>query len=209
MPPPELSIAGHSSPAAPNWATFAVELACLRCGYNLRGLGQPRCPECGLTFDWNERIAAAREQPATGHFEYHWRDRPLRSLLYTCRESLRPWRLWRELPLTISPRIGPLLVSAVLYAVIRLAVRLADRAQDIVRLWLGGYFDSYLAQEWIWRPLMQELLTIIGSIIIAAVAFLFLLIFRQTMTRARVRSPHLVRAIILVWLGPMLVGLFT
>lgn len=24
------------------------DVSCPRCGYNLRGLGQPRCPECGL-----------------------------------------------------------------------------------------------------------------------------------------------------------------
>ncbi len=30
------------------------EVPCPRCEYNLRGLTVPRCPECGLTFEWNE-----------------------------------------------------------------------------------------------------------------------------------------------------------
>src|SRR5688572_30737559 len=27
---------------------------CLRCGYQLHGLPEPRCPECGNDFDWND-----------------------------------------------------------------------------------------------------------------------------------------------------------
>ena len=29
-------------------------LNCYRCGYDLTGLPQPRCPECGLEFAWDD-----------------------------------------------------------------------------------------------------------------------------------------------------------
>lgn len=29
-------------------------LNCYRCGYDLTGLPQPRCPECGVEFEWND-----------------------------------------------------------------------------------------------------------------------------------------------------------
>jgi len=32
--------------------------ACRRCGYNLRGLNDPRCPECGTTFIFRGSVTA-------------------------------------------------------------------------------------------------------------------------------------------------------
>ena len=44
---------------------LAGDIDCLRCGYNLRGLTEPRCPECGYV---NDRVAdlAARAADAAG-----------------------------------------------------------------------------------------------------------------------------------------------
>lgn len=33
---------------------LAGDLNCYRCGYDLTGLPQPRCPECGVEFEWHD-----------------------------------------------------------------------------------------------------------------------------------------------------------
>ena len=48
--------------AAPNWQTVTDDVECFRCGYNLRGLAQPRCPECGLEFEWADLFDPARRR---------------------------------------------------------------------------------------------------------------------------------------------------
>ena len=35
-----------------DWDTISEEILCPLCDYNLRGLIQPRCPECGYRFEW-------------------------------------------------------------------------------------------------------------------------------------------------------------
>ncbi len=44
------------------------EPVCGSCGYNLRGLTETRCPECGQPFVWEEVLAAAAD-PRTVSFE--------------------------------------------------------------------------------------------------------------------------------------------
>jgi hypothetical protein len=41
------------------------DVRCPECEYNLRGLTVPRCPECGLPFDWSD-IARFRTYPGVG-----------------------------------------------------------------------------------------------------------------------------------------------
>lgn len=36
----------------PEWAAIEADVFCPLCDYNLRGLTEPRCPECGFRFDW-------------------------------------------------------------------------------------------------------------------------------------------------------------
>jgi len=46
-------------------------------------------------------------------FEYRWRDRPCRSLVYTWWLALRPWKLWRLIDIHDRPRVWPLLMLLV------------------------------------------------------------------------------------------------
>lgn len=48
---PPTAVPSETAPAA---QPAAVELLCYRCDYPLTGLPQPRCPECGLSFDWGD-----------------------------------------------------------------------------------------------------------------------------------------------------------
>jgi len=38
----------------PDWDAIDFDVLCSRCDYNLRTLTRPRCPECGLEFQWPE-----------------------------------------------------------------------------------------------------------------------------------------------------------
>lgn len=83
----------------PDWGSIEFEIRCSRCGYNLRMLERPRCPECGFEFDWR----TMREIAPTGSdflFEHHWRERPVGSFVKTVLKSFCSCRLrsscWRD-----------------------------------------------------------------------------------------------------------------
>src|SRR5688500_11548513 len=67
-------------------------LLCPMCDYDLRGQVEPRCPECGYRFDFDElRDATRRLHPYL--FEHHPK-RNIRSFLETLLGGLRPKRFW-------------------------------------------------------------------------------------------------------------------
>ncbi len=40
----------------PHWDHVPFDVACARCGADLRGLSKPICPQCSLHFDWDEAL---------------------------------------------------------------------------------------------------------------------------------------------------------
>jgi hypothetical protein len=94
-------------------------LACPLCDYDLRGLTEARCPECGYAFDWAElRDPTRRLHPYL--FEHH-PQRNVRSFLRTLLGSQFPRRFWRTLFPTQPSRPRRLLLYAALVASIVLA----------------------------------------------------------------------------------------
>jgi hypothetical protein len=80
--------------AAPDWVS-SHDLHCPLCDYNLRGLTEPRCPECGYRFQWAELI----DEKLKLHpylFEHHPR-RNVWSFWKTAVGGLRPARFWKTL----------------------------------------------------------------------------------------------------------------
>ena len=68
---------------------------CPLCEYDLRGLTEPRCPECGYRFTWDElNDPALRLHPYA--FEHH-PERNVSSFRQTLLGGLRPGRFWRTL----------------------------------------------------------------------------------------------------------------
>jgi len=71
------------------------DVSCPLCEYNLRGLTEPRCPECGFRFDWPDLLDPARKtHPYL--FEHH----PRHSIWSFCRTLLGaqfPRRFWSKL----------------------------------------------------------------------------------------------------------------
>ncbi len=41
---------------APDWAKVPFDVRCARCGCDLRGRSEPRCPACHFKFDWSDAV---------------------------------------------------------------------------------------------------------------------------------------------------------
>ena len=84
-----------SAVAGPDWEKIEHAVECPLCRYNLRGLSEARCPECGFTFEWREILdITRRKHPYL--FEHH----PERNVWSFCRTlvgGLNPWIFWRTL----------------------------------------------------------------------------------------------------------------
>jgi hypothetical protein len=87
--------AAVATAALPSPDTSARDIPCPLCGYNLRGLIEPRCPECGYAFDWPDVIDPTR-QPHPYSFEHH-PERNVRSFVRTYLAGLLPRRFFRRL----------------------------------------------------------------------------------------------------------------
>src|SRR5262245_18628420 len=85
--------AASASIAPPDWATIAETIRCPLCEYDLRGLANPRCPECGRDFVWIELLDPARRRHRY-LFEHH-PERNVWSFVRTLVGGLLPWRFWR------------------------------------------------------------------------------------------------------------------
>ena len=73
---------------SPDWEQFTRDVNCPLCLYNLRGLIEPVCPECGYRFAW----AALLDEDARLHpylFEHH-PERDVSSFRDTLLGGLRP-----------------------------------------------------------------------------------------------------------------------
>jgi hypothetical protein len=88
------------APDSPADAPTEEIILCPMCGYDLRGLPEPRCPECGLRFQWDElRDPTRRLHPYL--FEHHPK-RNIGSFVRTLLGGWRPGKFWRVL-LPVQP----------------------------------------------------------------------------------------------------------
>ncbi|MCC6359839.1 MAG: hypothetical protein IT450_13930 [Phycisphaerales bacterium] len=106
---------------APDWDAIDFDVTCVRCGYNLKLLAQPRCPECGLEFEWAQVVTYHR-QSSDFLFEHQWRRRPMRSLITTFVQAFRPRAFWNQVSMFERVRTGPLTVLILLAVVLFLVV---------------------------------------------------------------------------------------
>ncbi len=193
----------NSQETHPDWAALKVVLRCNRCGYDLRMLLQPRCPECGLTFDLNDAIVNANHEAASTLFEYKWRSSPVSSLLRTLGLTLLPWKLWSRTPLRCAPRIRPLLALVPLTCLIY-----AGLAFLRIQSWYWLLRDkaagpsSYLGlPPWgAWRT--TDILLELSLPCLFGILFLLVIqLFWKTRARYRIRTDHVLSIAILTWVG--------
>lgn len=196
----------------PDWETITFEVNCSRCDYNLRLLPLPRCPECGLQFEWREVIDRAAHR-SKFLFEHNWRKQPFRSYFTTILKSLRPFRFWKQVSIHDDIRSGPLwflLLTSVFWFVLTLQVLslAAWGILEAVRPLVYGpnqpqQFSKtsfYFLQEYFWAvahfpfDLRDDHFIILGILLSGFLAaFATLCSLRQTLGRCRVRTIQVLR----------------
>ena len=215
-----------TNPVVPaiDWSAVSAEVKCPLCRYNLRGLNEPRCPECGHGFEWAELFNPQR--PDRLYFEHQ---RGIRPFLRTLFAGLRTRRFWLNLrpSQTIFPRrliIYWLLCSLFLLLLpvagwLRMGLPLASYNAAVRRdfgpnanyrsLGRQKFLKSYLPlppspeffKELSHRVKMDELWTSAGADVATILLWpwltlLTLMIFQAPMPRAQVPRLHVLRCVI-------------
>lgn len=117
---------------APDWSAVAEEIQCPLCEYNLRGLAEPRCPECGYRFEWPNLLDASRRlHPYL--FEHH-PDRPIWSFWRTLAGGLHPLKFWRSLQPVQPVRPRRLAVYAGILLLVTLGISVVFVADSVLQI---------------------------------------------------------------------------
>jgi hypothetical protein len=200
----ELSISPTPAPAAPpDWPAIDYDVFCPLCEYNLRGLIESRCPECGFRFTWPEMLDPNRRQHPY-LFEHHpghnvW------SYFKTAIGACYPRTFWATLhPNQPSSRNRLLIYWAAGAVLCFLAL-----ATHVVILYASA---EWLLQGIPWAPaslldcLLEELISGVwlyvgAGILLFLGAWVFLTVlslrvFWISMRRARVRAIHMLRCVL-------------
>src|SRR5271156_6201527 len=90
----------------PDWGSITRDIVCPLCDYNLRGLSEPRCPECGYRFAWPHLLNPERWQHPF-LFEHQPR-RNTWSFFRTFGAGFFPRNFWSVLNASHPPRPGRL-----------------------------------------------------------------------------------------------------
>ncbi len=171
---------------APNWSTDAEEVLCPLCEYNLRGLTEARCPECGATYRWRELLNPDLRRQLD-LFEVR---RGPRAFFHTLKQTFWAERFWqgmhprqpvhgerlmRYLLLTVGPSVAAIIV---LIGIV---------CRDHAACGLIGCRDM-------WKQLVLAHLDVVtlalGPMIVVGTLFAL----RGSMRIARIQSRHVLRA---------------
>jgi hypothetical protein len=201
-----------AAPSTPDWSTLADEIQCPLCDYNLRGLVEPRCPECGYQFDWIELLDAKRRvHPYL--FEHH-PERNLWSLCRTLIGGLRPTQFWQSLHPMQRSRPWRILRYAIICLLPLLLAFVTESAllfhnellawQSIYRQVAarGGSIPipnkRQVAEAVIRTDLIRDSVAIflVSCLLWPGLTMAGLFLFRWSMRRARVKQVHVIRCIV-------------
>jgi hypothetical protein len=197
--PTVVSPVAPNTSASPDWENIAVEAKCPLCDYNLRGLSEPRCPECGYRFDWPSVLDAdKRKHPYL--FEHH-PERNLWSYSQTLVQHLRPWRFWKTLEPTHRLKAIRIVRYWEIYAALALLAAAVGYVQVIrYRLqWSTRSGDALLDIFWETLRWQEVRLLAGGTLVLALFPWLnviTLMIFQQSMRRSGIKASHVMRCAI-------------
>lgn len=189
---------------------FERDWPCPSCGYNLRMLREPRCPECGEIFRWQQLVLVtcprcdrslgevagdacpacrltldwaallSRGDPRRLRL-YEYTQRPVRAAIGTWLSAVLPWQFWRDIPLEAPP-------------VIERLRRLRFAAWSL--LLVGGIAALVANRPAIAQGFVGSLTIprLVGVVLLpVAITMVGLPLFSPTLTRFRVRSDQLLR----------------
>jgi ribosomal protein L37E len=185
----ENSQPAFSMPEMDHEGNLASDVHCRRCGYNLRGLPEPRCPECGYRFEWQEVLdPQRRKHPYL--FEHH-PERIWSSFWRTQWGGLFPRSFWRALHPSQPSRPGRIIIYCLLstlpIAIGSIAWIVAQAGLNLDMLTYALNYLSFRADGALYMALSYVLLP---WLTLAA-----LLIFQISMRRARVKQSHVLRTV--------------
>ncbi len=131
-----------SADRAPDWGAVSDEVLCPLCEYNLRGIAQPRCPECGYRFKWEEMLDERRRRHPY-LFEHH-PERNVGSFLRTAHGGLRPRRFWSSLHPVQPSRVSRLLAYHLIASMAAIVLSVSALALE-TGLAQGGFSSGFRA----------------------------------------------------------------
>ena len=195
-----------ASDGTADWNQITEEVSCVRCGYNLRGLDTPRCPECGLGFTWEEVINPDL-RPHRYLYEHHFGKEKFRRILKTVVHSWIPWRFWRSMALS-RPR--PVILTAYVFWIVFIGTILAFLmsagvfAVDIETTrrihgtrplsWIEASREGWRSTPMGARKWLGAIAVVHGPLVLFTVASLS--VFSRRLRQCRVQAGHLWRVAI-------------
>ena len=174
-------------------------LACPLCGYDLRGLPEHRCPECGHAFD-PDALRQARDARRPWFFEHAPRGRRARAFGLTTRAALDPVGFWGRVTAAGPSSPGRLAAWSMIWALAWAAAIAA------ILLLLPTRRAAFLRSGVIPQPAALIVSATLAAWPLVALATLHL--FGGTLRRAGVRTIHRWRCVLypLPWLALPAVG---
>lgn len=186
-------------PPTPNWDTISHDVTCPLCGYNLRGLTDPRCPECGSRFNWPDVI-----DPHKGLHPYlfeHHPERNLRAFAQTLVGTLRPARFWSSLSPTQPLRPRRMRLYWLLTALIAILALGGEAARTVLETWMDVRYRLTLFSVTLGNWWREPLVYLTFNLLFFWLAWPWLMllslqVFRVSMRRAKVRTDHVLRCVV-------------
>jgi hypothetical protein len=194
---------------APDWTALKADLHCPLCEYNLRGLDQPRCPECGFAFAWSELIRG--QQEIHPYLFEHQNRRNVWSFWKTYWTDCRPRNFWGQVNPAYPVHVWRLLLFWMI-SYIGVAITLLSPVawQTWHELDLGNpssllnrngswIFDRLLNAVWDCSQTRGGVTLICGAMTVLAwpwMTFICLQVFLQSMRIAKINKRHVLRAVI-------------
>jgi hypothetical protein len=125
------------------------DLACPLCGYNLRGLIEPRCPECGFAFKWDELLDATRHRHP--YLFEHGSGRNFVTFWKTFWHTAWPGKFWSVLIPTMPVKSRRLIIYWIVSTAISLAVQLAPSISIAIDVAVANHASraAYLRPGWV------------------------------------------------------------
>ncbi|HZL34454.1 MAG TPA: hypothetical protein VFC78_04030 [Tepidisphaeraceae bacterium] len=205
----------------PDWEQAAVEVLCPLCEYNLRGLTEPRCPECGYQFIWRELLDPARR--VHPYLFEHKRGLAIKAFLKTAWMNLRPRRFWATLGPQQPSNPRRLIVYWIIVTCVAAAGVFGEFGVSEFRRYLElnspasrtryGFFTRPLTLQYRyhWHNLVPYVITAAVVVAWPWMTVLALMIFQISMRQAKVRPIHVLRCVlyassVMLWMGLLLLA---